>query len=148
MEPDLIYWYDCKNWGELVSKLRYFRFHESYQIGDAFWAMIPYYDRADLIEKMKKLGIPPVPFVEGEQLPKQTVYPVFSLRMPDFPDLREPSWTTIHGIICYVTAKHGNMIVTVSGTDIRDIYSLTVADCEACLQLEEVFDQVGLHQPH
>jgi hypothetical protein len=140
----------------LVEKLNYFYFRPMVgglaNDGDQFEASLIFRDRRDFLDKMNKLSIEiktlppdnPTPILgkgySGEEMSK------FRFPIRDFPDMESPGHQAVEGTKCYISVHNGAITFIVSGTGADSPYSFTMADYNACMKLEEVFDRCGFRK--
>jgi hypothetical protein len=117
--------------------------------GDTFQAGIIYTDRADLEDKLSKLGIVPGVIssndpqpVVGQSYPG-TEYMKFKVAVYSFPDMEQPGHVKIADQKVFITVGSTAIRFSVSGTADDNVYEVAEADFWACLKIEELFEQLG-----
>lgn len=153
MEYDLNDLTPIRDIDALLERLNYFYFIPMVggiaNDGDSFAAFLIYRNREDFLDKMNKLGIVINTLPSDNPLPEPgksysgTEMAKFRFPIKDFPDLEEPLHQAISGVKCVVSAYNGCIRFSVCGTGTNDPYSFTMADFNACLRLEEIFDKCG-----
>ncbi|WP_345953961.1 hypothetical protein [Mucilaginibacter sp. PAMB04168] len=115
---------------------------------DSFQASIFYTDRVNLEDKLLKLGI--VPGVIGPDDPQPvpgqaytgTEFAKFKIPVYPFPDMEQPGFVNVAGQKVYLTINSTALNFSVSGTADNNFYEVSEADFEACLKIEEIFEQL------
>lgn len=137
-------------------RLRYFYFIRALgghaNDGDAFQAGILFDDRNDLERKLAKLSISPGVIspddpqpVPGQSYPG-TEYAKFKVAVYAFPDMEQPGMVSIGGQKVYLTIGKATMNFSISGISDGNLYEVSEADFQSCLQVEKAFDSLQWQQ--
>lgn len=135
-----------------VANLNYFSFERGagglVSHGEAFRADIRYVDRADLIAKLRGLGVelapmrPDAPRPEPEVAYTAAEWARFPRAMRQFPDLEEPQSQTVEGHRVHLFVHDHHFEITVSGSD-PERWAVTKDDAHACSEIDRRLDDLG-----
>jgi hypothetical protein len=155
-KPSLAYLFEKHSQQEVTSwaaQLRYFYFFRAAgghaNDGDELRAGICYTDKADLEFKLGLLGIIPGKITAEDPQPQlgksyqSNEFSLFKTPVSHFPDLKQPGHIVITKISLFVWITPQIMQFSVSGQLDGNLYEVSQADFEACIKLEELFDQLA-----
>jgi len=138
---------------EWLRQLRYFYFQRAWggqaNDGDAFQVAFIFFDRNDLVNKIKLLGlnlniIPdnfPRPIIGQSYTAAE--FEKFKHVVKRFPDLEQPGYSTIFGHKVFIWIYENSIKISIAGTKDNNRYNVDKEDFNVCLELEKYFDNFG-----